>query len=64
LKDKANRLRGYARRHAAPGRHQPVNIRDTVYGFDVAPGQLVSLDLTSCQMSLVTDLDAGAGLIV
>jgi hypothetical protein len=42
---------------------QVVNVNDTIYGFDAAAGQVVTLDLTNGQSTFVSNLDPAAGVI-
>jgi hypothetical protein len=41
-----------------------VNVNGTVYGFDAAAGEVVTLDLTNGQTKVVSKVDAVAGVIV
>jgi hypothetical protein len=40
-----------------------VNLNDTIYAFDAAAGQVVTLDISSGKTTPVTDLDPDAGVI-
>jgi len=40
-----------------------VNVNDTVYGFDAFTGQVVALDLTNGQTTVVSAVDPAAGVI-
>jgi hypothetical protein len=40
-----------------------VNVNDTIYGFDAAAGQVVTLDLTNGQTTAVSKLNPAAGVI-
>jgi hypothetical protein len=40
-----------------------VNVNDTIYAFDAAAGQIVTLDLTNGQTTVVGELESTAGVI-
>jgi len=40
-----------------------VNVNDTIYAFNASTGQVVILDVTSGQTTVVTDVDPAAGVV-